>query len=79
MFGFSVYPHHLKDKTACSLDSFCEMIARTADRFGVDYLGLGTDLCQWFKDNRDFGKIQSGLAATGMNTLEVEAIMGLSW
>jgi len=115
MFGFSVYPHHLKDKTACSLDSFCEMIARTADRFGVEYLGLGTDLCQdqpdslvesmrvgrwtkeidfgegsaespgfpemptWFKDNRDFGKIQSGLAATGMNTLEVEAIMGLSW
>ncbi|WP_299378778.1 membrane dipeptidase, partial [uncultured Kiloniella sp.] len=24
MFGFSIYPHHLKDKTDCSLHNFCE-------------------------------------------------------
>lgn len=46
MFGFSVYPHHLKDKSDCSLVSFCEMIARTADRYGAAHLGIGTDLCQ---------------------------------
>ena len=46
MLGFSVYPHHLKDKGDCTLDSFCEMIARTADKFGPRHLGIGTDLCQ---------------------------------
>ena len=46
MLGFSVYPHHLKDKSACTLASFCEMIARTADKFGTAHLGIGTDLCQ---------------------------------
>ncbi len=46
MLGFSVYPHHLKDKSACMLESFCEMIARTADKFGTAHLGIGTDLCQ---------------------------------
>lgn len=46
MMGFSVYPHHLKGKSACTLESFCEMIARTADRYGVEHLGIGTDLCQ---------------------------------
>jgi microsomal dipeptidase-like Zn-dependent dipeptidase len=45
MLGFSVYPHHLKDKGACTLESFCEMIARTAEKFGADHLGIGTDLC----------------------------------
>ncbi len=46
MLGFSMYPHHLKDKTACTLNSFCEMIARTADLMGVGAIGLGSDLCQ---------------------------------
>jgi microsomal dipeptidase-like Zn-dependent dipeptidase len=46
MLGFSIYPHHLKDKTDCTLTSFCEMIARTAEKFGVENLGIGTDLCQ---------------------------------
>lgn len=46
MLGFSVYPHHLKGKTDCSLQDFCEMIARTADTFGPEHLGIGTDLCQ---------------------------------
>lgn len=46
MLGFSLYPHHLKGKSDCTLESFCEMVARTADLMGVDNLGIGTDLCQ---------------------------------
>jgi len=46
MLGFSLYPHHLAGGSACTLQSFCEMIARTAERFGPDCLGIGSDLCQ---------------------------------
>ena len=46
MLGFSMYPHHLKDKSDCTLARFCEMIARTADLMGIDNIGLGSDLCQ---------------------------------
>lgn len=46
MLGFSMYPHHLKDKGDCSLQMFCEMIARTAEKYGAAHLGLGSDLCQ---------------------------------
>ncbi len=46
MLGFSLYPHHLKDKSNCTLESFCEMIAKTADLMGVENIGLGSDLCQ---------------------------------
>ncbi|MEP6017107.1 MAG: membrane dipeptidase [Paracoccaceae bacterium] len=115
MLGFSVYPHHLKDKSDCSLDSFCQMIADTADKYGAKHLGIGTDLCQdqpdcvvewmrvgrwskdidygegsatapgfppmpsWFADNRDFGTIETGLRATGLNDSEIAGIMGDNW
>ncbi len=46
MLGLSLYPHHLKDGTDCTLQSFCEMAARTAELIGVERLGLGSDLCQ---------------------------------
>ena len=46
MMGFSVYPHHLKDKSDCTLESFCSMIATAAEKYGVDHFGIGTDLCQ---------------------------------
>jgi len=46
MLGFSFYPHHLKDKSACTIESFAEMVARTADLMGVTQIGLGSDLCQ---------------------------------
>ncbi|MGA0226824.1 MAG: membrane dipeptidase [Paracoccaceae bacterium] len=46
MLGFSLYPHHLKGKSDCTLQSFCEMVARTAELYGVEHLGLGSDLCQ---------------------------------
>ncbi|MFK7891341.1 MAG: membrane dipeptidase [Granulosicoccus sp.] len=46
MLGFSLYPHHLQNKSDCTLENFCSMIARTADTFGVSNLGIGSDLCQ---------------------------------
>ena len=45
MLGLSLYPHHLKDGTNCSLESFCEMVAKTADLMGAEKIGLGSDLC----------------------------------
>lgn len=69
MIGFSLYPHHLKGGSTCSLDSFCQMIAEAADRYGVTALGIGSDLCQnqpdsvvsWMRNGRwsletDFGE-----------------------
>lgn len=115
MLGFSVYPHHLRGGSACALQDYCEMIARTAELMGIDRIGIGTDLCQdqpdsvvewmrmgrwtksadygegsaaapgfpampeWFADNRDFGRIATGLRATGMNDAEVAAVMGENW
>ncbi|MEO6217615.1 MAG: membrane dipeptidase, partial [Sphingomonas sp.] len=46
MLGLSIYPHHLKNGGACTLQEFCEMVARTADLIGVAHLGIGSDLCQ---------------------------------
>tara|TARA_B100001121_G_scaffold128399_1_gene112815 strand:- start:116 stop:1084 length:969 start_codon:yes stop_codon:yes gene_type:complete len=45
MLGLSLYPHHLKDGTNCSLESFCEMVAKTADLMGAEKIGIGSDLC----------------------------------
>ena len=45
MLGLSLYPHHLKDNSNCSLESFCEMVARTSEVIGVKNLGIGSDLC----------------------------------
>ncbi len=69
MLGLSLYPHHLRDKTDCSLESFCAMVARTLELMGPDHVGLGSDLCQnqpdsvveWMRNGtwtrtRDFGE-----------------------
>ena len=45
MIGLSLYPHHLKDGTNCSLENFCEMTAKTADLIGAKNIGIGSDLC----------------------------------
>ena len=45
MLGLSLYPHHLKNNTECTLDSFCEMTARTAEIMNVKNIGIGSDLC----------------------------------
>lgn len=60
LLGFSLYPFHLPNGSHCSLDDFCQMIAKTADQFGVDYLGIGSDLClnqpqqvlEWMRNGR---------------------------
>jgi membrane dipeptidase len=46
MFGFSLYPHHLKGGSRCGLDDFCAMVADTASRYGARHFGIGSDLCQ---------------------------------
>jgi len=69
MIGFSLYPHHLRDGSECSLQSFCRMVARTAELIGIDHIGIGSDLCQdqpdsvvtWMRNGRwtrqtDFGE-----------------------
>jgi membrane dipeptidase len=60
MLGFSLYPHHLAGGSDCSLQSFCEMVAKVADKHGAEMLGIGSDLCQnrpdtvvqWMRDGR---------------------------
>ena len=45
MLGLSLYPHHLKDNTNCTLESFCEMVAKTAEIINIKQIGIGSDLC----------------------------------
>ncbi len=69
MLGFSMYPFHLKNGSNCSILEFCEMIASAADRLGIGFLGIGSDLVQghgnevveWMRNGRwsremDFGE-----------------------
>ena len=69
MLGFSIYPHHLKNGSDCTLEGFCTMIAKTAEKYGAHHLGIGSDLCQdqpdsivtWMRNGRwsretDFGE-----------------------
>ncbi len=68
MLGFSIYPHHLKGKSGCTLESFCEMIARTAELMGPQHIGIGSDLCQdqpdsvveWMRTGRWSRKVDYG-------------------
>ena len=45
ILGLSLYPHHLKDNTNCTLESFCEMVAKTAEIMNTKQIGIGSDLC----------------------------------
>ncbi len=45
MLGLSLYPHHLKNNSDCTLESFCEMTARTAEIMNLKNIGIGSDLC----------------------------------
>jgi microsomal dipeptidase-like Zn-dependent dipeptidase len=73
LLGFSAYPFHLKNGPDCTLDQFCDMVARTADLMGVEHLGIGTDLCldqptsvlTWMRNGRwskqmDYGEGSAG-------------------
>ena len=69
MIGFSIYPHHLKGASECTLDSFCEMVAETTQKISVKQIGIGSDLCirhpdsivEWMRNGtwtktKDFGE-----------------------
>ncbi len=45
ILGLSLYPHHLKNNTDCTIENFCEMVAKTAEIMGVENIGIGSDLC----------------------------------
>ena len=68
MMGFSLYPHHLRDGPDCTLDSFCDMVAMAADRFGAAHFGIGSDLCQdqpdsvvdWMRSGRWTKRVDHG-------------------
>jgi membrane dipeptidase len=75
LLGFSLYPFHLKNGPQCTLDDFCDMVVWTAERMGVDKIGLGSDLCQnqpqsvleWMRNGRwsktmDYGEGSAGNA-----------------
>lgn len=60
MLGFSLYPFHLPNGSQCTLEDFCQMVAKTADMVGVAHLGIGSDLClnqpqavlEWMRNGR---------------------------
>ncbi len=68
MLGLSLYPHHLKDGSSCTLESFCQMVADTVDLMGIENIGIGSDLCQdqpdsiveWMRVGRWTKKIDYG-------------------
>lgn len=68
MLGVSLYPHHLKDKGDCTLESFCQMVADTVELMGAERVGIGSDLCQdqpdsvveWMRVGRWTKKIDYG-------------------
>ena len=45
ILGLSLYPHHLKGNSNCTLESFCEMVAKTAEIMNIKNIGIGSDLC----------------------------------
>ena len=64
MLGLSLYPHHLKNGTNCTLESFCEMTAKTVEIMGINKVGIGSDLClhhpdsvvEWMRNRRNSWK-----------------------
>ena len=68
MLGLSLYPHHLKNNSNCTLDSFCKMIIDLIELIGIDHIGFGSDLCQdqpdsvveWMRVGRWTKKIDYG-------------------
>ena len=68
MLGVSLYPHHLRGGSDCTLESFCQMIADAAETYGTDHIGIGSDLCQdqpdsvveWMRVGRWTKKIDYG-------------------
>jgi len=51
MLGFSLYPLHLAGGSACSFESFANMVGGLVARHGVAPFGIGSDLCQGRPDS----------------------------
>ena len=45
LLGLSLYPYHLKNHGECSREEFCNMVARLAEKIGIEAIGIGSDLC----------------------------------
>ena len=43
VIGLGMYPKIMRVGSASTLDDFCEMVEWTAERFGIDAVGFGTD------------------------------------
>jgi len=69
MIGLSIYPHHLRNGSNCTIESFCKMVAQTAELVNVNQIGIGSDLClgqpdsvvDWMRNgtwtkSRDYGE-----------------------
>ena len=59
MFGFSLYPFHLKNSSNCKLEDFRAMVHKTADLMGIDHIGIGSDLCRHW-DYSTLERMRSG-------------------
>ena len=59
MFGFSLYPFHLKNGSNCKLEDFRAMAHKTADLMGIDHIGIGSDLCRHW-DYSTLERMRSG-------------------
>ena len=52
MSGLSSYPHHLKDNTNCTIESFCQMVSKTAEimdlkNIGIDLIDKPKGVTEW--------------------------------
>lgn len=55
MLGFSLYPPHLPNGNACTLEAFAVMAARTAEIMEPARIGIGSDLCRgWGGETLDW-------------------------
>ena len=46
ILGLSLYPHHLRGGSSCTLNDYCGMVAKAVDIMGIDAVAIGSDLCQ---------------------------------
>lgn len=86
LIGVIFFPWYLKKmKIFCKLDLVIDHICYIADKIGVDYVGIGSDMDSniWlpldFKDASYFPLIPYKLEERGFKREEIEKIMGLNY
>ncbi len=74
VLGLSPNPHLTKEAAAGTRDQFCDMVAWTVDKIGIDHVGIGTDYCpghppmtrdRWRYGKWSHEKIENPIAAPG--------------